>query len=113
MLLRGLKQKIGSATRSFPKAGALSVHHSTPRDPPTSLRNIEYDTIVVVYKVKEILHRPAIDNPIRVREVVDDPVLRSVGLPKSCLDEDPPGDYLRMLSSKFPESDLLPKVHHR
>jgi hypothetical protein len=81
--------------------------------PPASLKNIELDRIVVVYKVTEILHRPEIDTPIRVVEDGVYPVLYSSESTKPTPNEDLPDDYLEMLSSKFPESDLLPKVHHR
>ena len=104
---------IGSATRTFPKVAALPVHHLTPPNPPASAKNIELDRIVVVYKVTEILHRPGFDNPIRVVEDGVCPVSHSSGSPKPSPNEDLPDDYLEMLSSKFPESDLLPKVHPR
>ena len=101
-----------SATLFGSKALVLPARHLTPLNLPAFVKNIEYDTTVLVYKVTEILHHPGFDIPRVVREVSVDLESRSSPKTVQTPNEDLPDDYLEMLSSKFPYSEMLPKVHH-
>jgi hypothetical protein len=89
----------------------LNAHLKSPQGLAVFAKNIESGTVVGVYNMKEILRHPDFDIQIKVRggEVVQ--VSHCVVPKEDSRCEDPPDDYLEMLSSKFPYSEMLPKVH--
>ena len=95
------------------KALASPFHRMPPPGLLAFAKNNESGIVVGVYSKQEILHHQDFDIQIKVRkgEVVQ--VLHSVPATVQILNEDPPDDYLEMLSSMFPYSLLLPKVHPR
>ena len=113
MYSRVLKHYSGFSSPFGSRALVLNAHQKSPPGLVTFAKNIESGTAVGVYSTKEILHHPDFDIQIKVRggEVVQ--VSHSVVSKELYRCEDPPDDYLEMLSSKFPYSEMLPKVHPR
>ena len=113
MYSRNLLRCFGSTTQIGSKGLALPFH---PKPQPGLLafaKNNESGIVVGVYSKKEIPHPQDFDILLKVRGGVIAQVLHSSQLPVQTLNEDQPDDYLEMLSCMFPDSDLLPKVHHR
>ena len=113
MYSQALKRCFVSSIRSGSKVAASPFHLKPPPGLLAFAKNNESGIVVGVYSKKEIPHHQDFDIQIKVRggEVVQ--VLHSVQSQVLTPNEDLPDDYLEMLSSMFPDSLLLPKVHLR
>ena len=113
MLSRVLKRYFVSSNQSGSRELVSPFHLKPPPGLLSFAKNNESGIVVGVYSKKEIHHHQDFDIQIKVRGGAAVQVLHSYPQQELSLYGDPPDDYLEMLSSKFPYSDLLPKVHHR
>ena len=116
MYSRALKRCFGSTNQKTLAGtkGLASPFHLKPQPGLLAFaKNNESGIVVGVYSKREIPHPQDFDIQIKVRggEVVQ--VSHSAQLPVASPSEDLSDDYLEMLSSMFPDSDLLLKVRPR
>ena len=103
-----------AVTNRFGSKVAVSPFHLKPQPGLLAFaKNNESGIVVGVYSKKEIPRHLDFDIQIKVRggEVVQ--VSHSAPVVMNFRNEDPPDDYLEMLSSMFPYSEMLPKERLR
>jgi hypothetical protein len=114
MWSQALKRCFVSSTRSGFVAAKeqVSPYHLKPQPGLLAFaKNNESGIVVGVYSKKEIPRHQDFDIQIKVRGGVVSQVLHSSQYQVLTPNEDLEDDYLEMLSSAFPYSLLLPKVH--
>ena len=109
MLSQVLKRYFVSSSLIGSKVGASPFHLKPQPGLLAFAKNNESGIVVGVYSKKEIPRHQDFDIQIKVRggEVVQ--VSHSAQVKVETPNEDLPDDYLEMLSSMFPYSEMLPK----
>ena len=108
-----VQKRLISATNPKTPMALVSPFHLKPQPGLLAFaKNNESGIVVGVYSKTEIPRHQDFDIQIKVRggEVVQ--VSHSAQLPMPIQNEELPDDYLEMLSSMFPYSEMLPKGRH-